>query len=81
MYWIIFHWTLDAEADPKQAKKLEKQLKIMEGRKEKEEASKKLPTFKGTTKAVHLAHKLSPKLQRKKDKNDQVAQLKVNLRI
>ena len=81
LYCIIFLSTLDTEADPKQAKKLEKQLKIMEGRKEKEESSKRLPTFKGTAKAVNLAHKLSPKLQRKKDKNDQVAQLKVNLQI
>ncbi len=70
----------ETEADPKQAKKLEKQLKIMEGRKDKEEASKKHHhhhTFRGTAKAVNLAHKLSPKLQRKKEKNDQVAQLKV----
>ena len=48
----------------------------MEGRREKEEAGRK-HHFKGTAKAVHLAQKLSPKAQRKKDKNDQVAQLKV----
>ena len=48
----------------------------MEGRREKEEASKK-HTFRGTAKAVNIASKLSPKAQRKKDKNDQVAQLKV----
>ncbi len=49
----------------------------MDGRKDKEEADKKHHTFKGTTKAVSLAAKLSPKTQRKKDKYDQVSQLKV----
>ena len=48
----------------------------MDDRKEKEGADKH-HTFKGTAKAVSLAAKLSPKTQRKKDKYDQVSQLKV----
>ncbi len=49
----------------------------MEGRKEKEEASKKPYTFRTTAKALNMAQRLSPKMQRKKEKSDQVAQLKV----
>ncbi|XP_053394702.1 otoferlin-like isoform X2 [Mercenaria mercenaria] len=50
----------DPDYNPKEAKKMEEELKKMEKKNEKK-------TFKGTAKSVALASRLSPKSQRKKD--------------
>ncbi|XP_060603708.1 otoferlin-like isoform X4 [Ruditapes philippinarum] len=50
----------DPDFNPKEAKKMEEELKKMEKKNEKK-------TFKGTAKSVALASRLSPKSQRKKD--------------
>ncbi|KAL4236528.1 C2 domain [Mactra antiquata] len=63
----------DPDFNPKEAKKMEEELKKMEKKSEKK-------TFKGTAKAVGLAAKLSPKSQRKKDLLlNSTAQLKQNV--
>ena len=68
MSWFILS---DPDFNPKEAKKMEEQLKKMEKKSEKK-------TFKGTAKAVGIAAKLSPKSQRKKDLLlNSTAQLKV----
>ncbi|XP_060603709.1 otoferlin-like isoform X5 [Ruditapes philippinarum] len=61
----------DPDFNPKEAKKMEEELKKMEKKNEKK-------TFKGTAKSVALASRLSPKSQRKKDALlNSTAQLKV----
>ena len=68
----------DPDYDPKQAKKLEKELKKFEDKKEEGGGDdKKKHTLKGAAKAVNLASKLSPKSQRKKKITANIAQLKV----
>lgn len=63
----------DPDFNPKEAKKMEEELKKMEKKNEKK-------TFRGTAKAVGLASKLSPKSQRKKDKLlTSTAQLRVRI--
>jgi hypothetical protein len=62
---------VDPDFNPKEAKKMEEELKKMEKKNEKK-------TFKGTAKSVALASRLSPKSQRKKDALlNSTAQLKV----
>lgn len=64
----------DPDYDPKEARKLEKELQRMESKKDGE----RKVTLKGFSKAVSLAAKLSPKSQRHKDKRpSNIAELKV----
>lgn len=61
----------DPDFNPKEAKKMEEELKKMEKKTEKR-------TFKATAKAVALVSKLSPKAQRKQEALlNSTAQLKV----
>ena len=74
--WWCHHLypSADSEYDPKEAKKVEKELLKIEGKKEGD----KKHTLKGISKAVSLATKLSPKSQRRKEATpSNVAELKV----
>ncbi|XP_052775587.1 otoferlin-like isoform X2 [Mya arenaria] len=63
----------DPDFNPKEAKKMEEEIRKMEKRNEKQK-------FKNTAKAIGLATKLSPKSQRKKDKLiNSTAQLKTSV--
>lgn len=60
---------------------MERELKRMEGKKDGEPEHRAKFTFKGTAKAISLAHRLSPKAQRKKDKSQNASQLKVTINL
>src|SRR6218665_2230029 len=72
---LFLHVKSDSDYDPKEAKKLEKELMKMEGR----QTEQKRYTMRGLSKAVSLAAKLSPKSKRRKDKILHIAEFQVKV--